>query len=64
MDYTIQVFDIKKNLVSKHWHLINDIPGCAQTPFIGWRKTRSIGDKLIRSDMLSIAKRDLPITGH
>lgn len=40
-----------RKLIYKHWHLVAHMPGCENPPYIGLRKTQSIKDKLMHTDL-------------
>nr|XP_060609685.1 uncharacterized protein LOC132761116 [Anolis sagrei ordinatus]XP_060609686.1 uncharacterized protein LOC132761116 [Anolis sagrei ordinatus]XP_060610145.1 uncharacterized protein LOC132761359 [Anolis sagrei ordinatus]XP_060610146.1 uncharacterized protein LOC132761359 [Anolis sagrei ordinatus]XP_060610703.1 uncharacterized protein LOC132761651 [Anolis sagrei ordinatus]XP_060610704.1 uncharacterized protein LOC132761651 [Anolis sagrei ordinatus]XP_060615565.1 uncharacterized protein LOC13276 len=37
--------------IKKYWNLIRDIPGCERPPLIAYKRTKSIGDFLVHSDL-------------
>lgn len=53
-----------KRIVLKHWHLLSNIPGCVKLPRFGLRKTKSIKDLVMRSDVRKIQICKPIITGH
>lgn len=64
LDYTPLANKIK-NIINRHWHIIENISGCHQRPFIGMRKTRRIRDILILADLKGQrTKRDSPPIGQ
>nr|XP_060626296.1 uncharacterized protein LOC132771840 [Anolis sagrei ordinatus] len=40
-------------IIKKHWHLLQDIPGCQKPPIFGNRRTRNIRDLLIHTDLIT-----------
>ncbi|XP_062837953.1 uncharacterized protein LOC134299335 [Anolis carolinensis] len=61
---TTQTSNIQK-IIFKHWHLLQDIPGCQSKPIIAHKRTRNFRDILIHSDIRksSIVPRN-PTTGN
>lgn len=37
-------------IIRRHWHIIEDIPGCESFPTVGYKKTRSLRDILVSAD--------------
>lgn len=49
IDYTPRSTGILQ-ILRKHWHIINDIPGCERFPKVGYKRTHSLRDILTSSD--------------
>lgn len=41
-----------REIIYKHWHIIEHVPGCQDKPFIGMRKTKCLQDFLLSADRL------------
>lgn len=63
LDYTPKAAMIS-TIVRKHWHLLNDIPGCKDPPLIGLRKTRSLRSMLVKSETKTDGKTSSLPRGH
>lgn len=63
IDYTSLAYSIKK-VVLKHWHILSDVPGCNNKPFIGFRKTATIKDLLVHADLKVDANIENSPNGH
>lgn len=50
VDYTSLVNQIRRFFL-KHWHLVQNIPGCQSPPQVGFRRTANIRNLIIRSDL-------------
>lgn len=48
IDYTPHANRIRK-IIMKHWHLVQDIPGCMTPPQVGMRCTRNVRNVIIRT---------------
>lgn len=63
VDFTPLTPAIKK-IIFKHWHLVNNIPGCEVPPRIGLRKMPSIKDIVTRSNIREKIGLRYPAKGH
>lgn len=63
LDYTPRAPAIL-GIIRKHWYLLKDVLGCQNFPQVGLRKTRSLKNFLVKSDMsVKTNKASLP-SGH
>lgn len=63
IDYTPLALKIKHTIYG-HWHIVSDIPGYKEPPRIGLRRTKSIRNLVMRSDIRE-EKKTQPVTkGH
>lgn len=64
IEYSPRSYQMKR-IIEKHWHLLCDIPGCSLPPMVGFRKTKTLRSKLIRTDLVvnRQIKSSLP-SGH
>lgn len=67
IDYTPCANQVRK-IVRKHWHFLQDIPGCQLSPQVGMHRTKSIRNIIIRSDVNTVQeaneRRDTLPVGH
>lgn len=63
LDFTPLASKIKY-IIKQHWHLVKDLPGCTSPPRWGLRRTKTLKDILVRSDIREHHQR-IPVTvGH
>lgn len=46
-------------LIKKHWHIVKHLPQCDIPPVVGFKKTRSIGDLVTRSDIFCFTSQKI-----
>lgn len=63
IDHTPLAHDIKK-IIFRHWHLVNEIPGCKDLPRLGLRKTHSIKHIVTKLDIHPQRKTKFTTIGH
>ncbi|XP_062836681.1 uncharacterized protein LOC134298951 [Anolis carolinensis] len=52
-------------IIKKHWHLLQDIPGCDKLPIFGNRRTKNIREYLIHTDLTTpISTPKSTLRGH
>ncbi|XP_060128613.1 uncharacterized protein LOC132591893 [Zootoca vivipara] len=51
MDFTPLASHIR-NIIYKHWHIVEDIPGCKDPPLLGLRKKGTLRNQLVKADCL------------
>lgn len=63
-EYSLGAYQIKR-IIEKHWHLVREIPRRAYPPLVGFRRTKTFKNSLIRTDVLPAPERisSLP-SGH
>lgn len=64
MDFTPRTSTVLQ-ILKKHWHIIVEIPGCESFPLVGFRKTQSLRELLVRANLSTIRDRiTTNIVGH
>lgn len=63
LDFTPLVSKIK-HIIKQHWHLVKDLPGCDNPPRWGLRRTKTMKDILVRSDIREHQQRIPVVLGH
>lgn len=55
-----------KNVIFKHWHVLSNVPECAEKPFVGMRRTKSLKDALVHTDVIrpEVRQSNLPVGNH
>lgn len=60
--YNEHALNIRKS-IHKHWHIVKHLPQCKQTPIIGFKKTASIRNMIVRT-VCHFERDCLQHTGH
>lgn len=63
LDYT-PLANAIKIIFFKHWHLLQEILGCNVNPYMGFRRTKSLQNVLVRSDTTVKKQSNISIKGH
>lgn len=55
-----------KRVIERHWHLVADVPGCKLPPRIGFRRSCTLRNQLIKTDLVRqhVKTSSLPLGHH